>query len=42
MISEDHVIQYTIPVANEYHEIHPYSAFNIASVKMNTFLIMMR
>ena len=42
MISEDHVIQYIIPVANEYQEIHPCSAVNIDSVKINTSLIMMR
>ena len=31
-----------IPVASEYQEIHPYSAMNIDSVKINTSLIMMR
>ena len=42
MISEDHVIQYIIPVDSEYQEIRPYSAVNIDSVKINTSLIMMR
>ena len=32
----------TIPVASEYQEIHPYSAMNIDSVKLNTSLIMMK
>ena len=31
-----------IPVASGYKEIHPYSAMNIDSVKINTSLIMMR
>ena len=30
------------PVASGYQEIHPYSAMNIDSVKINTSLIMMR
>ena len=30
------------PVDSEYQEIHPYSALNIDSVKINTFLIIMR
>ena len=30
------------PVDSEYQEIHPYSALNIDSVKINTSLIMMR
>ena len=30
------------PVASGYHEIHPYSAMNIDSVKINTSLIMMK
>ena len=30
------------PVANGYQEIHPYSAMNIDSVKINTSLIMMK
>ena len=30
------------PIASEYHEIHPYSAMNIDSVKINTSLIMMK
>ena len=42
MISEDRDIQYFIPVASEYQEIHSYSAVNIDSVKINTSLIMMR
>ena len=29
------------PVASGYQEIHPYSAMNIDSVKINTSLIMM-
>ena len=31
-----------IPVASGYQEIHPYSAINIDSVKINTSLIMMK
>ena len=31
-----------IPVESEYQEIHPYSAMNIDSVKINTLLIMIR
>ena len=42
MISEDHDIQDIIPVASEYQEIHPYSAVNTDSVKINTSLIMMK
>ena len=30
------------PVASGYQEIHPYSAMNIDSVKINTSLIMMK
>ena len=30
------------PVASGYQEIHPYSAMNIDSVKINTSLLMMR
>ena len=30
------------PVDSEYQEIHPYSALNIDSVKINTSLLMMR
>ena len=30
------------PVASGYQEIHPYSAINIDSVKINTSLIMMK
>ena len=30
------------PVASRYQEIHPYSAMNIDSVKINTSLIMMK
>ena len=30
------------PVGSEYEEIHPYSALNIESVKINTSLLMMR
>ena len=30
------------PVASGYQEIHPYSAMNIGSVKINTSLIMMK
>ena len=30
------------PVASGYQEIHPYSAMNIDSVKINTYLIMMK
>ena len=30
------------PVASGYQEIHPYSVMNIDSVKINTFLIMMK
>ena len=41
MISEDHVIQYIIPVDSEYQEIRPYSAVNIDSVKINQTLILM-
>ena len=32
VISEDHDIQYMIPVASEYQEIHPYSVVSIDSV----------
>ena len=31
-----------ITVASEYQKIHPYSAMNIGSVKINTSLIMMK
>ena len=31
-----------IPVASGYQEIHPYTAMNIDSVKMNTSLMMMK
>ena len=31
-----------IPVASGYQDIHPYSAINIDSVKINTSLIMMK
>ena len=41
-ISEEYVIQYIIPVASVYQEIHPNSVVNIDSVKINTSLIMMR
>ena len=30
------------PVASGYQEMHPYSAMNIDSVKINTSLIMMK
>ena len=39
MISVDHVIT---PVVSGYQEIHPYSAMDIDSVKINTSLIMMK
>ena len=32
----------TTPVASGYQEIHPYSAMNIDSVKINTSLIIMK
>ena len=38
MISVGHVII----IASGYQEIHPYSAINIDSVKINTSLIMMK
>ena len=42
VILEDHFTQYAISASREYQEIHPYSAVNIDSVKINTFLIMMK
>ena len=42
MIFEDHFTQYAISASREYQEIHPYSAVNIDSVKINTSLIMMK
>jgi hypothetical protein len=41
MVSLDHAFN-IIPVASGYQEIHPYSAMNIDSVKINTSLIMMK
>ena len=42
VIFEDHFTQYAISASREYQEIHPYSAVNIDSVKINTSLIMMK
>ena len=42
MIFEDHFTQYAISASWKYQEIHPYSAVNIDSVKINTSLIMMK
>ena len=42
VIFEDHFTQYAISASREYQEIHPYSAVNIDSVKINTSLLMMR
>ena len=42
MIFEDHFVQYAISASWKYQEIHPYSAVNIDSVKINTSLIMMK